>query len=63
MIPFDYECIMVAAKLAEHHKQWGFVISHVTASVFHIWVLTLLLGDDSNLLWNFLNMSGPLYTY
>ena len=27
MIPFDYECIMVAAKLAEHNKKWGFVIN------------------------------------
>ncbi len=27
MSPDDYECIMVAAKLAEHHKTWGFIIN------------------------------------
>jgi len=39
-------------------------LCHVTACVLHIGVLvTLLVGDDSNLLWNFFNMSGPLRTY
>jgi len=36
---------------------------NVTACVFHIGVLTLLVGDDSNILWTFFNMSGPLHTY
>ena len=39
-------------------------LCHVTACVFHIGLLvTLLVGDDSNLLWNIFNMSGPFYTY
>ena len=34
MSPDDYECIMVAAKLAEHHKNWGFVINECQLKAF-----------------------------
>jgi hypothetical protein len=35
MIPHDYECIMIAAKLTECHQKFGFAIKLALMNAFH----------------------------
>jgi len=34
MIPHDYECIMIASNLAEHHQKFGFTIKLTNLNAF-----------------------------